>query len=317
MPVDLFTFGETMARLSTPTHVPLEQTHALDLRFGGSESNVASNAARMGLHTMWFSHLPRNPLGFQCVSFLRAQGVDTSTVRFIDNARMGLYFVEFGAAPRGVRVWYDRAQSAASQIQPEDLPVEPIQAARWVHLSGISPALSDGMARATERAMRLAREAAIPVSFDVNYRSLLWSPETCAKTLAPLCIQATHVFVAERDAQRLFGVTAGEAGLRALQERFGGVVIMSRGVEGPLAFDGETVLAVPTFEAAMVDRLGAGDSFAAGVLCRLIEGAPLEEALRFGAALAALALSIPGDVATVQRDDVERVLNQTSGDLKR
>lgn len=318
MNIDLFTFGETMLRLASPGAMRLEQSHQLDISFGGTESNVAANLARLGKRAVWFSKLPDNPLGRQCALVMQQHGVDTSTIRWDDRARMGLYFVEYGHAPRGVRVWYDRDHSAASQMTPDDLPEAAIRSARRVHLTGITPALSTGCSATVTRAFDIAAEAGARLSFDVNYRAKLWEPETAARVLAPLCARVDMVFVALRDAVNLFGASPDvDKALHELQDRFGGTIIMTQGEAGARAYDGETDYNAGGFETVIVDRLGAGDAFASGVICRLLEDASLEGALRFGNALAALALSIAGDIVWVNRADVEAVLNDSASHLRR
>ena len=135
MTIDVFTFGETMLRLAAPTHVPVEVSDYFDVTPGGSESNVAANLAHLGWRSVWFSRLPDSPLGRLAANAIRAHGVNTDPVLFVPDERMGLYFVEFGAAPRGIRVWYDRADSAASHLKPDDLPYDLIAASRWLAAS--------------------------------------------------------------------------------------------------------------------------------------------------------------------------------------
>jgi len=176
---DVITFGETMLRLSAPGYGRLEEAVTLDVRIGGSESNTAVALARLGLRSAWWSKLPTNPLGRRIENEIRRWGVDTSGVIWDESppARAGLYFLDFGVAPRGIDVYYDRAASAASALVPEEINPERIAQARLLHLTGITPALSPSCAQATERALALARQARTAVSFDVNYRAKLWSPE--------------------------------------------------------------------------------------------------------------------------------------------
>lgn len=315
--VDVFTMGETMLRLSPRKSLRLEQAQNLDMSFGGAESNVAANLARLGKHTVWYSHLPDNPLGRQCVSLLRGYNVDTTAIHWSKNARMGTYYVEFASEPRGIKVWYDRKNSAASYMTPNDLPVKIIKHSRWLHLTGITPALSVSCAQTVTQAMEIARETKITISFDVNYRALLWDLQTASSTLAAYCEMADIVFIAERDARMLFDVGEGQSALEKLNKQFDSTIIMSRGISGCLAFDGEKYYQADAFPVNIVDRLGAGDAFASGVICRLLESATIDEALSFGTALASLALSIQGDIACVDRADIEQVLNSKSGQLRR
>ncbi|MFN8376102.1 MAG: sugar kinase [Anaerolineae bacterium] len=318
MTYDVVTFGETMLRLAPAGGLRLEQAAQLEMAFGGAESNVATNLARLGKRVAWFSRLPDNPLGQQCAAAIRKQGVDVSAVEWAAGERMGLYFVEYGQKPRAVKVWYDRAGSAASRMSAAGLPLPVIGAARWLHLTGITPALSAGCAEAVQAAAAYARTQGVSVSFDVNYRGLLWDAKTAAKALVPLCEQANVVFVALRDAHNLFAAEGdAERAARDLQARWQGTVIVTCGEEGAAACDGVQTVKVPAYATTLVDRIGAGDAFASGVICRLLEDAPLVEALRFGAALAALKLTIIGDAALVSRAEVEAVMSQGQKALER
>lgn len=316
---DVFTLGETMMRFAPPAPKRLGQSFTLDYTFGGAESNVAANLARLGRRTAWYSRLPANPLGWQLVETLNGYGVDTASVTWADGERIGTYYIEHGQPPRGIRVWYDRAYSAASRMQPDDLPLATLIQSRWVHLTGITAALSDTCLQTVHAAQAAAREHGIPTSFDVNYRALLWEPTRAASTLAPLCQQADVVFIARRDAQLLYGVDGeGQAVAQTLQARWGGTVIVSDGDRGAYACDtAQNEAAITPFPAVIVDRIGAGDAFASGIIDRLLHSAPLAEALAFGAALAALKLSIYGDIAYVRREEVLAVLNQQHDHLRR
>lgn len=315
---DLFTLGETMLRMAAPGHQRLDQVDALDVTVGGAESNVAANLARLGKRTAWFSRLTDNPLGHLITQELRAHGVDTSLVQFTPNDRVGLYFVEYGSAPRGIRVVYDRANSAASKMQPADVPVDAIARSKWLHLTGITPALSDSCAAAARYALDAALKAGIPVSFDVNYRALLWTPEQAAAALAPFCEAAGVVFVALRDAVNLFGAPDDiDSALRTLQSRWGGTVIMTQGESGAAGFRGGEVVRVPAVPVEIVDRIGAGDALVSGVLLRLLDGAPLDDALRAGAAMSALKLSLHGDITRTTRAELEALIQAGTAKLHR
>jgi 2-dehydro-3-deoxygluconokinase len=263
--------------------------------------------------------LPANPFGQQAVNYLRSQGVDISEVCWAEGERMGLLFLETGAGPRPTRVYYDRAESAASHMTPDDLPADLIQQARWLHLTGITAALSATCQQTVEAALELAQASSTTVSLDVNYRALLWPNDQAAQVLAPLCQAADVVFIAARDARTVFGqVGEAVAICQSLQHKWGGVVICSDGANGVYGCEGEEVYFSAAFPVnPIIDRIGAGDALASGVICRLLEGAPLSEAQRFGAALAALKLTIPGDVALVTRQEVENLLNQARNSLQR
>lgn len=315
---DVVTLGETMLRIVPPPPLRLGQSETLAISFGGAESTVAANLAWLGHRTAWFSRVPDNPLGHQLVRTMRGYGVDCDAVAFDPEARLGLYFVELGPSPRGIQVWYDRKHSAASLMRPEDVPAGWIEQARWLHLTGITPALSDTCAQTVRAALERARAAGLTVSFDVNYRALLWPPQTAGAALEPLCKAADITFVARRDADALFTVK-GELGdvAHVLHDRWGGTVIVTSGEQGAAAYDGTAAYHVDAVPTTIVDRLGAGDAFTSGVIDQLRAGAPLDTALRFAAALAALKLSLSGDIAFVTRAEVERIMRDQSALLRR
>jgi len=315
---DVVTFGETMLRVVPPAPLRLGQTDSFNVSFGGAESTVAANLAQLGRTVSWFSRVPDNPLGHQLVRTLRGYGVDTGGVVFDPAARLGLYFVELGEAPRGIQVWYDRKNSAASQMRPEEIPAGWIEQARWLHLTGITPALSETCRRTVFSGIQRARDAGVSVSFDVNYRALLWPPNDAAAALAPLCEQADVTFIARRDAESLFGVSGElESVAQGLQTRWGGTVVVTSGDQGAAGHDGTALAKTAAFPTKIVDRLGAGDAFTSGVIDQLLSGAALGDALRFAAALASLKLSISGDIALVTRAEVERVIRDKSPLLRR
>lgn len=317
-PYDVITLGETMVRMAPPPPLRLEQADTLGITYGGAESNVAINLARLGRHVAWWSRLPDNPLGHGLVRTLHSHDVATPGVVFADDERMGLYFVEFGAAPRGIKVWYDRRDSAASNMQPDDLPADWVEHGRWLHVTGITPALGQSCADTVQHAVKRAQAAGLIVSFDVNYRALLWSHEDAAAALEPLCHAADVVLVAQRDAANLFGVNGDiETVARQLHERWGGKIAVTGGADGAAGCDGHGTYFAPTIEVEIADRLGAGDAFATGIIDRLLDGDSLADALKFGTALAALKLTIAGDAALVSRAEVEAILNRSGNQLHR
>lgn len=316
--LDLFTFGECLLRLTAPETLRLEQATTLDVHVAGAESNLAIALARLGKRVAWFSRLPSAPHGQLALNFIRQHGVDVSDVQRVSDGRMGLLFLERGVPPRPTRVWYDRADSAASKLQPSDLPTARLAESRWLHLTGITPALSNSCLATCHAALSCAREHGTKVSFDVNYRSLLWSPQQARETLTPFCQAADLVFIAARDAAVVFEVH-GDAIVQAerLQQLWSGTVVVTDGERGAVGCSPSETVTCTAFPVQIVERLGAGDAFAAGVLCRLLEESPLSEALRFGAATAALKLSIRGDVALVTRGEVEALLTGGHAALQR
>src|ERR1700730_4091479 len=171
MPCEIITFGEAMIRLSPPNFQRLEQTSSLDLQVGGAELNTAVGLARLGRSAAWISRLPRNPLGRTIANHAQEAGVGTEHVVWTNEDRVGTYFLEFGAAPRASSVLYDRKSSAIAQIRPGMVNWKDVLAgAKWFHVTGITPALSETAAETTREALEVARKERIQVSIDLNYR---------------------------------------------------------------------------------------------------------------------------------------------------
>ena len=317
---DLITLGETMWRLSPPGQIRLDVADTLDINVGGAESNLAIALSRLGKTVGWWSRLPNNPLGQHIAQTLRTFGVDVSGVYWQDDARLGTYFIEFGSPPRPTQVVYDRANSAASQMQPDDFDWSILSHTRRLHLTGITPALSQSCLETVRRAMREARAANVQISYDLNYRGKLWTWDECRPVMDELASNAHVVIGATRDAQSLTGKSdEGEPLARLLHERWQGpTVILTRGAEGTVAFDGDNFHDVAAFTGVqVVDRIGAGDAFAAGFLCALLDNKPLPQALRYGNAVAALKMTIPGDIALVSRAEVDALLTAVASDIQR
>ncbi|UPV75999.1 sugar kinase [Halorussus limi] len=315
---DLVTFGETMVRLSPPDGERLETTDELEFRAAGAESNVAVAAARLGADAAWTSKLPDSPLGRRVVSGLRRHGVETDVV-WSDEGRQGTYYLEHGGKPRGSNVIYDRAGAAVTTAETDELPVERVREADRFHTTGITPALSETLEETTADLLAAASEAGTTTSFDVNYRSKLWSPESARDTLESLFPDVDLLLVAERDAREVLGREGDPEEIAAgLADEFDfETVVVTRGEEGALALhDGETY-EQPAIETETLDPIGTGDAFLGAFLSRRIAGDSVPTALEYGSATAALKRTIPGDVAVVTREEVESVLAEEGDEISR
>lgn len=315
---DCVTLGESMWRLSPSGQERIEQAHQLDIHIGGAESNLAIALARLGKRTAWLSRLPDQAIGRHIANTLRAHQVDISGVRW-GEGRLGTYFVEFALPPRPIQVIYDRANSAASQMQPDDFDWTILRNTHWLHLTGITPALSQACLDTTWRAIREAQGAGISISLDLNYRAKLWTPEQAAPVLDELAGQVTHVIAAKRDVETLFQVTGErETVLHSLHERWNhATVILTEGANGSHAYDGHDAYHADVFDVPNPIRIGAGDAFDAGLLYALLDGKPIIQALLYGNAVAALKLTMPGDIALVTRAEVEALLANISTQVAR
>jgi 2-dehydro-3-deoxygluconokinase len=317
---DVITLGETMLRFTPPNLKRIEQTTSFDVEVGGSESNLAVGLARLGMKPLWLSRLTDNSLGHLIEQTIAKFGVDTSRVIWTAEDRVGLYFLEEGKAPRGSRVVYDRRESAISRMRPSELPVNLFQAnrARLLHLSGITPALSQTLALTARQAQKLASEAGWLLSFDLNHRTQLWSPEQALAGCTPFLQAADIILAPYSDVCLVFdldrGSTSSEQALAVLRERFPqATIVLTLGGKGSIGSEPDgPITRQDAFPAEPVGRLGAGDAFAAGFLYGFLsETEPetrLARALRRGAAMAALKFSIPGEFAVLRRDEVESLM---------
>lgn len=306
---DVTTIGEIMLRLSVPIGVRIETAAQFDVLPGGAEANVMAALARLGLRTAWCGALPDSPLGRLAANHLRMAGVNLEGVHWCSEGRMGVYFVEFASPPRATQVIYDRADSCAARMTPAQVHWEYLLNTRLIHLTGITPALSSGCLEVIKETVRRARERGAALSFDVNYRARLWSAKEAVQTLAPLLEGCDLLFCNRLDAARLFGLEgpAEEAVQRLAARTHARITVMAMGAEGAVAWDGAQIYHQPALPTAIVDRLGAGDGLAAGVLYGWLSG-DLRLGLRYGVALAALALSQQGDMIVTTRQEVESLL---------
>jgi 2-dehydro-3-deoxygluconokinase len=304
---DLVSIGEVLLRLSIPSPARFETGRQLDVQIGGAEANVVAACARLGLRAAWISALPDNPWGERVRGELAGHGVDCAYVRLIPDARMGVYFLEYGVAPRPIRVLYDRRESAFSRLTAHTIDWEPVRRARLVHLSGITPALGDNARRIAERALR---EAAT-VSFDVNYRAALWSPEAARAFAERAMPQARYVFVGQAEAETVFKLSGSPQAIVEAMSRLApkATVILLQGQEGSTVLDGGRMWHPSRRHAVqVVDPIGAGDAYVAGFLWATLQERPLQEVVDTAAAVAALKCSTWGDIALVSPRDVEDVL---------
>src|SRR2546426_12626721 len=236
---DLVTLGEVLLRLAIPSPTRFETARQLDVQVGGAEPTVAAACARLGLSTAWISALPANPWGERIRRELTGHGVDCGYVRMVDSSRVGVYFLEYGVAPRPVRVLYDRRDSAFTRLTPAQVDWEPVRRARLMHLTGITPALGESARALVERALREAST----VSFDVNYRAALSSPEQARAFLERVLPRVRYLFIGQAEADTLFGLSGTpEQTLDALARLAPKATIsLQQGEEGSTVLDGGRV----------------------------------------------------------------------------
>ena len=297
MTPEVVTLGETMAVLTSPAGVSLRMAASLDLSIAGAESNVAIGLARLGIATAWWGRVGDDELGRLILAKLAGEGVGVTDAIIDGAAPTGVMFKERRAADL-VRVSYYRRDSAGSRFGPADVP-DPLPAsARHLHLSGITPALSDSCRQAVDRAITAARAAGLTVSFDVNYRSALWPAEVAGPVLREFAARADIVFAGRDEAALLLPDTRGatdEELCRALLRLGPAETVLKLGGEGAVAVVDGVFYAAPAEAGPIVDLVGAGDAFVSGYLCGYLGGGGPAERLSTAVRTAAFALAAAGD----------------------
>jgi len=337
------TFGEVMLRLKSPGVERLFQSPSLEASFGGAEANVAVSLTQFGVPVSFVSAIPANPIGDACLGELRKFGVDTSRVRR-QGSRLGIYFLEAGANQRPSKVVYDRSGSAMAAAKPGDFDWDVVlDGASWFHLTGVTPAISQSAADLAIDGARRAREKGITVSCDYNYRKNLWKYGKSAPDVMRELVRHVHVGIAnEEDCQEALGieldvdVASGSLATdryRALAaqvlEEFPNLdkqVITLRESHSAdrngwsaVLHNGTDFLVSRRYDITdIVDRVGAGDSFGAGLIYGLHAYGDDARALEFAAAASCLKHSIPGDFNRVSVSEVEAlVAGEASGRVQR
>ena len=290
--LDVITAGETMVLGVPPRPGRLRHAGSLELKIGGAESNLAIALSRLGLSSGWAGYLGDDEPGQLVLDSIRAEGVDTSRVRRIEGRPTGLYLREHIGTD--VRVYYYRQGSAASTMQRDAFDPAYLGGAKFVHLTGITPALSEGCRAFVLWAAREARASGARVSFDVNYRSKLWGTKQAREFVEEILPDVYLLLAGDEEARALWG-RDDEALVLELAGLGPEEVVLKTGSSGSLALvDGE-ILEHPAFRVSEVDPVGAGDAFAAGYLAGHLRGLPAEERLRVANAMGALSVATLGD----------------------
>jgi 2-dehydro-3-deoxygluconokinase len=289
---EVLCIGETMAMVTSTDASPVATAETFSVTPGGAESNLAQHLAELGVPTAWVSALGADPLGDRVESAIAASGVDTRWVTRDAGANTGVYVKDPGA-----RVYYYRAGSAASRLGPAHVAGWPIATARWVHVSGITPALSSSCRALLPAVLDAAHDAGAGVSLDVNYRPALWPVAEAAATIRPLADRADVVLVGRDEAEALWGTSTAEE-IAALFPHPGRVVVKDGAVEA-VELDrtggSEVVTRVPARTVEVVESVGAGDAFGGGYLAALLRGDAAADRLAMGHSLAAWVLGSPTD----------------------
>jgi 2-dehydro-3-deoxygluconokinase len=316
---EVITFGEAMVRLAPPHFKRLEQTDTLDVEIGGAELNTAAGLARLGRSAAWVSRLTDNAVGRLLANKARGAGVNLDHVLWTDSDRVGVYFLEFGAAPRPSGIIYDRTDSAIARIQPGMIDwAKVFRGAKWFQVTGITPALSRSAADVTREGLEAARAAGVTVSIDLNYRAKLWSLEEAGRWLRDAVELADVLITTPDDVERFFDVPRGdlESAARTMADRYElrAVAFTMRESESvwrnrftAVACGNGRFCRTRSYDVEIVDRLGAGDAFASGLIQGLLDD-DLQKGLDYGTAMGAAKHTMPGDFVWITTAEVEAMV---------
>ena len=335
------TFGEVMLRLTAPNFQRFSQTNEFIATYGGSEANVAISLVNFGIPTEFVTRLPENAMAQACVNSLQAYGLGTDGIIY-GGKRMGLYFLESGAAFRNSNVVYDREGSSFATLRPGMIDWEKILSdAGWFHWSGITPAISDKAAELTKLAWEAAKRHGVTVSVDLNFRKKLWTKEKAQSIMKPLMQYVDVCIGNEEDAELCLGfkpeanVEAGETNaegykgiFKAMAKEFGFKYVVSTLRESfsatyngwkAMIYNGEEFYESKRYDInPIIDRVGGGDSFSGGIIHGLLTKPNQGAALEFAVAASALKHTINGDFNLVSVDEVEALAGgDASGRVQR
>ncbi|HHU02013.1 MAG TPA: sugar kinase [Christensenellaceae bacterium] len=329
------TFGEIMLRLKSPGFERLMQSPSLEATFGGGEANVAVSLANYGQYVRYVTVLPDNDIGTACIRELRGFGLDVSHV-VRSNGRMGIYYLETGACQRASKVIYDRDHSAICLAEPGDINWDSVfEGMDWFHVTGITPAVSKGLADLTLEAVKTAKKKGIHVSCDLNYRKKLWKwGRSTVEIMTELCNYVDTIIANEEDVQMSLGIHADKTGdvesgeldvlqyrelAKLVKDKFPDITRICITLRESLSadqnnwsacmYDGNEFFVSKKYNMLdIVDRVGGGDSFSAGIIYGVNAYANPQEALEFAVAASCLKHSIPGDFNRVSVSEVENLM---------
>lgn len=317
MMMDVVTIGESMV-VFTPTSPLMRYAHTYSRKFGGAETNVAIGLTRLGHDVGWISKVGDDEFGKSLLSFIRGEGVDVSQVKYDENASTGIYFKEIRHGG-DVRVQYYRKNSAASHLSPKDINPDYIKRAKFLHLTGITPALSKSCYEAVLHAIHIAKEHGVKIIFDPNLRKKLWSEEEARRVLLELSGLADIVLPGVDEGKFMFGEEDPNKLCQLFLNQGATVVILKVGAKGAYYGTKDEVKLVHGFPVkTVIDPVGAGDGFAAGIISGLLDGMELEKVVERGNAVGAIATQVEGDFESLpDRDELFRFFHSTGDDINR
>lgn len=327
----ILTIGEIMMRLQPEGYKRIMQADKFEIVFGGGEANVAVSLAQYNQDVAFFTKLPKNALGDKCINQLRGWGVDTSYIAR-GGDRIGIYFCEKGCSQRASNVIYDRANSAIAQIEESDVNVDSLlKDVEWIHWTGITPAISDNAANVLEIILKAAKKKNITVSCDLNYRKKLWTREKANRVMSELVKYVDVLISNEEDCKDVFSIEANGANIeggviskegyaniaKQLMEKFPNIKYVAFTLResfsassngwSAILVDRDNVYASKRYVIDIVDRVGGGDSFGAGLIYGLFNKLNPQQTIEFAVAASCLKHTIEGDFNIVSVDEVNKL----------
>ena len=315
---DVTTIGEGNLRLSAPVGEQLAQAKSLNLTIAGAEGNVAGALSQLGWKSAWLSKLPKTTLAKRVLNEYRLAGIDTSSIVYTTDQRLATLFVDYALPPRSTDVIFDRENSAFSTMTPDEVNWDYLLDTKLIHLTGITAALSDSLREVLNQTVKKAKAAGVKISIDINYREKLWTAEEANQFFMPLVQDADLLFCSQADAEKVFGCsgTNKDKLLKLTKLTNAQMIVMSQSQDGVLAWDGNTVLSNEAAKVEILDRIGAGDALAAGVIHGYLQE-DFNKGLQYGCLMAALAMSQFGEMVMVDKGELEHLLNSELRDIVR
>ena len=315
---DVTTIGEGQLRYSVPAGMSLERSPQFDVRVSGTEANVTSLLSRLGWHCGWMTSLPRSPLGRRIALEYGMSGLDMSATVWSDKYRVATYYVEFGLSPKGSHVYYDRENTCFVNLTSDDIDWDYLLDTRLLHITGLTVPLSPSVHRIVLEAVQRARQRGIIVSFDMNYRSRIWTPQQAAEAITPILQHIDVLFFSRTDAHTIYGIEGDpESIVRQLGEMTEAPhIVVSLSKDGVIGWDRETFYFEPAREITVLDRIGAGDAMVAGVLHGVLQG-DMSKGVRYGVVTAALALTHYGDAVYITAGELEELITSHTTEIVR
>lgn len=319
---DLISFGEVMLRLSPPDKEKISQSEVFEKNCGGSEFNVASGAANLGIRSAIITKLPKNKMGHFICRRIRYGTVSDDYVVWDDSdtKRLGIYYYESGVFPRKSAVVYDRANASVCSLSLDEIPEEIYKKTRMFHISSISLALGATLQHTALEVIKKMKENGVAISFDVNYRAALWTEEEAKRVIDKILPMVDILFVSEETSRRMMQKKGSlDEIMKSYADEFGCRIVATtrREVVSPtkhnfgsrIYYDGKFYEESHYKNIEVIDRVGSGDAYVAGVLYGILSGMEIEDAMSVGNALSAIKNTVSGDMSISSIDEVMAIIN--------